>query len=98
MNYTWNLWINYDFSLFSSSSSAAVVGCAAGGTGAAAGGSFIADAELAVDHLADAVNGAYDCAAQNGLMAENGEDINEVIPEKAIKNHEKKPVFLTKLL
>ena len=35
--------------------------------------------ELAVDHLADAVNGAYDCAAQNGLI-EKVEDINEVIP------------------
>ena len=37
---------------------------------------------LAVDHLAEAVKGAYDCAAQNGFMAENGEDISEVIPAK----------------
>ena len=40
---------------------------------------------LAVDHLAEAVKGAYDCAAQNGFMAENGEDISEVIPAKEKK-------------
>lgn len=37
--------------------------------------------EEVANYLADAVKGAYDCAAQNGLMAENGEDINDVIPE-----------------
>ena len=44
---------------------------------------------LAVDHLAEAVKGAYDCAAQNGFMAENGEDISEVIPAKEKKMHVK---------
>ena len=44
---------------------------------------------LAVDHLAEAVKGAYDCAAQNGFMAENGEDISEVIPAKGKKMHVK---------
>ena len=54
--------------------------CDGGSDGGGAGTTFPSLSLLAVDHLADAVNGAYDCAAQNGLMAEKGEDINEVIP------------------